>query len=291
MIAHEAALKAQARRLRSALAEENVMLGHRKTLDLIARIHGWRNWHDLDTALENETPMAFGLTQSPLPRSLNKELNNMATANDGYVPEYLHSTLISTDNTPIQNVFDSLPDQIGKWKRDPETEERALRMGGRFIHYIRQDSKLPLLAFSVSENGRQAEVVNIVPPPDGKPITLKEANKLEQELIDLLKPLLPTTIKVKQGAPEKHLRDLVSEKTYHLLAHHSANKSTGNSHPSDRARWLGFVAAAAQEGMDDRDEHRVLVRQALMSEGFSEPQADRMSQEFAIQIEAMLAVM
>lgn len=290
MHAHEDALKGQAKRLRSALAEEDVMLGHRKTLDLIARIHGWRNWHVLSAALEQGKPIASGVTQSPMPHKPG-EKTNMTIQPDGTVPSYLNTTLSTTDQTPVIDVFNALPETIGKWKRDLETEARALGMGGRFVHYIRQDDNEPLLALAVDRDGKSAEVVNIVPKPGGKDIELKEANRLEKELIGLLTPLLPSNVTIKQNAETKHLRNLVSAATYDMFRYHSMNKSTGNSHPLDRERWLKFVAQAAREGLDDRDEHVALVRQALLSEGFADRHANQMAKEYGTQIEAIRSVL
>lgn len=290
MTAHEDALKGQAKRLRTALAEENVVLGHRKTLDLIARVHGWRNWHVLSAALNEGKPITSGLTQAPAPRT-PVEKPRMNTKHDGSVPEYLDTTLTTTDGTPIADVFSALPNSIGRWERSRETEAGQLKAGVHAIHYVRQDKKKPTLAFVVGEGGQHAQIANIVPSKKGDSIEIAESNQLEQEFVTALRSQLPAHVTVRQNAATKHLRDLVSAATYDLMRHHSANKSTGNSHPMDRKRWLNFVAQAAQEGLDDRDEHVHLVRQALLSEGFSEWHAEQMSTEFGIQIEAMHAVM
>ena len=57
-------------------------------------------------------------------------------------------------------------------------------------------------------------VSNIVPQPDSARITLDEANRLEAELVDFLRPLLPATVRIKQSALTKHLRDLLQPATY-----------------------------------------------------------------------------
>lgn len=287
MSAHEDALKGQAKRLRSALAEEDVVLGHRKTLDLIARLHGWRNWHVLHAALEQGQSVAAGLTHSPLP-NMTKEQTPVTHPIDGSVSTYLKTRLSVPSPSSILAIFDALPDIIDPWKRDRGAEASLKGAGDPFICYVRQDKQEPLMAFAVERDGQSASVVNIVPRPGSDAISLAEANRLEDELVEALRPLLPAQVSIKQNARSKHLRDLVTPDTFNLLKNHSANKSTGNSHPNDRRRWLNFVAQAASEGLDDRDEHRILVRQALVGEGFSERVAEQISQDYTLQIEAML---
>lgn len=51
------------------------------------------------------------------------------------------------------------------------------------------------------------------------------------------------------------------------------------------------MAQAVQEGLDDRNDHVRLVRQALLAEGFAERHATGISQDYATQIEAMRFVM
>lgn len=290
MSAHEDALKGQAKRLRSALAEEDVVLGHRKTLDLIARLHGWRNWHVLHAALEQGQSVAAGLTQSPLP-NMTKEQIQMTLSTDGSIPTFLKTRLSVPGPASILDMFNALPDTIGQWKRDHALEARAEGTGNPSIYYVRQDNQEPMVAFAVASDGQSASVVNIVPKLVGDTIFLEDANQLEHELVEALRLLLPAQVSVKQNAKSRHLRDLVTPETYTLFKNHSANKSTGNSHPNDRARWLKFVAQAASEGLDDRDEHRTLVRQALIGEGFSERGAEQISQDYALQIEAILSVL
>jgi len=290
MTAHEDALKGQAKRLRSALAEDGVVLGHRKILDLVAKLHGWRNWHVLSAALDHSKSPSTDQPLLPILIS-ERETTSMSKQTDGTVSAYLQTTVTTTNSTSVVDIFNALPASIGDWRRDPATEARAARMGGTFVHFIRQDVQEPLLAFAVSSDGQSAYVANVVPPPNGQDITLKEANRLEAELVDLLRPLLPIGVQIKQNALTMHLRDLLRPATYQQFKYHSGNKSTGNSHSGDRRRWLAFVAQAVQEGMDDRDEHVELIRLALLEEGFAERHANDISQNYAIQVEAMQSML
>jgi hypothetical protein len=285
MNAHEIALKGQAKRLRSALADEDVVLGHRKTLDLIARVHGWHDWNTLSAVLDQRLPA----DNTPLVLSPPMERKMMTSTpyNDGSIPDYL-GTKLTTNGSSILNVFNGLPDTLGKWTRERELEREITAMGAPSIIYIRQDAQQYQLSFALDEGGTSGYVSNVLPRTGD--IKLNEANKLEMELVRLMQPLLPSTVQVTQKR-SKHLRDLVQPSTYAMFQRHSANKSTGNSHPNDRKRWLKFVEQAAREGLTDSDEHRNLVHAALISEGFAPRHADQISQDFERHIEmAMMLI-
>ncbi|MDN2567411.1 glyoxalase superfamily protein [Aquibium sp. A9E412] len=56
--------KAQARRLRSALAEDGITLGHSRALELVARLNGARDWNTL-AAAGNDRSAAPARPQAP----------------------------------------------------------------------------------------------------------------------------------------------------------------------------------------------------------------------------------
>ncbi|GJL98232.1 MAG: hypothetical protein DHS20C06_20490 [Hyphobacterium sp.] len=60
------ALKAQAKRLRNALAEEGDFIKHGEALELVARQFGYRDWNTLHATVGNRlpVPMAVGQTVS-----------------------------------------------------------------------------------------------------------------------------------------------------------------------------------------------------------------------------------
>lgn len=54
-------LKAKARRLRSALAEDGDFIKHGESLELVARQHGFRNWNTLHAAAGNRQPLPLAV--------------------------------------------------------------------------------------------------------------------------------------------------------------------------------------------------------------------------------------
>lgn len=282
MTAPAQALKAQARRLRAALSDEAVTLGHRKTLDLIARVHGWRDWNTLSAALDKGFELPAGQAPSP------QEDPTMTSPHNGELPQYLKTTFTDANLT---HTFDALPTKIGQWTRRPDLESANGHLGLIQKYYTRTDGKRPLLAVDFDRERPIAKIVNIMPDKGEEDISLPEANRLEQDFVTALRPLLPSTVTIRQQATTLHLRNLLTAPTYDLFRFHSANKSTGNSHPNDRERWLDFIKAAAVEGLDDRDEHQDLVRGALLEEGFTERHAKQISDDYVRHMEMAYALM
>ncbi len=56
-----AALKAQAKRLRNALAEEGDFIKHGEALELVARQFGYRDWNTLHAAAGNRAPLPLAV--------------------------------------------------------------------------------------------------------------------------------------------------------------------------------------------------------------------------------------
>lgn len=282
MTASAQAFKAQARRLRAALSDEAIPLGHRKTLDLIARVHGWRDWNTLSAALDKGRALPSGHAPGP------QEDPHMTTPNSGARPQYLKTTFIDVNLTAT---FDTLPTAIGGWTRRPDLEPEDGHLGLTQRYYTRSDGKRPLLAIDFDRDKPVAKIVNILPGEGEADISLNEANTLEQDFVTALRPLLPSTVKIRQNAPTVHLRNLLTAATYDLFRYHSANKTTGNSHSHDRGHWLNFIKAAAAEGLDDRDEHKDLVRGALLEEGFAERHAKQIADDYVRHMEMAHAMM
>jgi hypothetical protein len=58
------ALKAQAKRLRNALAEEGDFIKHAEALELIARQFGYRDWNTIYAAVGNRQPLPLAVGQT-----------------------------------------------------------------------------------------------------------------------------------------------------------------------------------------------------------------------------------
>lgn len=56
-------LKAQAKSLRSALAEQGQAVSHSQSLELLAKQHGFRDWNTLHARIGNEPRRGFHLNQ------------------------------------------------------------------------------------------------------------------------------------------------------------------------------------------------------------------------------------
>lgn len=208
------------------------------------------------------------------------------TPNEGNVAAYLETTLTSNSGS-ILDVFNALPDTLGHWVRSRTFEAKAKTRGATAVLYVRQDDQEPMVCFVFAQDGQSAYVYDITPADAKLEITLQQSNELETELVNLMRPLLPPTVQVTQREAQ-HLKNLLQPSTYLLFQRHSRNESTGNSHPSDRKRWLAFVAQAAREGLTD--EHRDLVHAALISEGFAPGLADKLTEDFDRHIEMAMTL-
>jgi hypothetical protein len=84
------ALKAQARRLRSALAEDGDFIKHGEALELVARQFGYRDWNTLHAAAGNRPPLALAVGQDVSGLYLGQPfkariLSLQTLADDGYL--------------------------------------------------------------------------------------------------------------------------------------------------------------------------------------------------------------
>lgn len=80
----EAALKAQARRLRLAMAERGTSLTHAQTLEAVARQHGHRDWNTARAAARREHPPRWQIGQKVRGRYLHQPFTGrIKAASDG----------------------------------------------------------------------------------------------------------------------------------------------------------------------------------------------------------------
>jgi hypothetical protein len=112
--------KAQARRLRTALADDGVAVSHSRSLELVARLHGARDWNTLAAAAQPKAasaPFAIGdrvtgtFNESPaqgrvigLSETIKPELWRVTVAFDPPV-DVVTSKLFSSERRRIQMII------------------------------------------------------------------------------------------------------------------------------------------------------------------------------------------
>ncbi len=89
------ALKAQAKRLRNALAEEGDFIKHGEALELVARQFGFRDWNTIHAAVGNRPPLPLSVGQTVsgtyLGQTFTAEVLNLQSIGaGGYLRIVLH---------------------------------------------------------------------------------------------------------------------------------------------------------------------------------------------------------
>src|SRR5579859_4161523 len=158
-------------------------------------------------------------------------------------PQELHKLLAQLDAC----------ESVGEWRRDRDAEAEIARLvlKGDVVRCFRnqpgKDELTARLWLDIEPN--VWKVTNIVPERDSIPPTIY--NALLNSFRNAVLPLISENqIIVSKPIPEVGLEHWLSPNVARLLRQFSsaANKSTGASHPRDRARWNAFVIAAHQDG-------------------------------------------
>lgn len=142
----------------------------------------------------------------------------------------------------------------GVWRRDREAEadiEGLTSDGGpvRCYRNAAPSESLPDCRLWLDIDRRHWEVTNIVPSGEG-PLPPPVYSALLSSFRAALRPLYAgTSIQVSEPVHEVGPEHWLTPNALRLLRQFSAlaNKSTGASHPRDRARWNAFVIAAHRE--------------------------------------------
>jgi hypothetical protein len=139
-----------------------------------------------------------------------------------------------------------------RWARETDKEEQWPQKGTSGVGFVfaRQADKLPAASVFVLVNEREGSVSNIVPKEMGK-LSFDQYNSILADFVDqglkVVAPKLNLVLTVTKA--NRPITDWISEAAAKKLQSFSnlANKSTGASHPSDNARWLGFIIQAFRE--------------------------------------------
>lgn len=206
----------------------------------------------------------------------------------GLLKTYLHTSFEARPRRQIIVDLKATPEVLGPWTRLSEAQAPRYQLEGVLLTYVRQDPDRSHLGLSVSADGFRAEVTRVTTAPESpRDLTAAQANALEAEWLECLRPYLPGDLQIRQRG-KRTLRDVVSPATRALLIGHSLN--SGNTHSNDKERWLNFVAQAAREGLTDDDADCFLVQEALLEEGFTPEQAVKLTQDFARHIEMAMVL-
>ena len=170
------------------------------------------------------------------------------------------------------------------WSRDLDREKEIEYMGDTTTYCFKRaaDESLPAAALSIYPISDSSwRVPNVVPQEFGK-LSYDEYNGVLAEFYRLyVEPVARL-----EGVLAQLTSDEVSDSEIlggenaarHLRIFSStANKSTGNTHPSDRARWFDFIVAACK--VDDPIDIEQLLR-LLCEQGWDEESASKLANQF-----------
>jgi hypothetical protein len=169
-----------------------------------------------------------------------------------------------------------------KWKRAFEREENAkyFREKSFSFEYV-GNGELPNAGLTLFENENGDWYVPNIIPLQIREISIDEYNKLLEDFKNtLVSPAIDKTpIQVELTPSEISLEDVIGKEATDILKRFSslANKSTGNSHPCDKERWLEFVIAAQKS---ERKPSFDLLKATLIEQGWTEELAFELAFEF-----------
>lgn len=181
----------------------------------------------------------------------------------------------------IETINANLPDG---WERCEGKTDSSI---AKFVYMLKIFGKAGLKFHLWQKNEFEVYLQNIV-PEDALDNT-RPGRKIEDynERLDLfvsqiVEPILPIDgINFVTSGGEGSLAKIVGEEASKLLESFScnSNRSTGNSHPCDRERWLDFLFFLHNNGLSDDLAPNVLCRW-LEQDGLSSDSAGRLADEY-----------
>ena len=173
----------------------------------------------------------------------------------------------------------------GGWARDHETEDRAQVTGSTYFVYTCERRDRPfrpsasLFLLPVDGSPPSLSCVNVI-PRDTHELSHDEYNSIVGEFAtEFVGPVADRLgLEVDLEAPALPFAAYFSDEAHERLSAFSAtaNRSTGSSHPSDRARWYRFIERVHDDG--GRFEEDVLYAW-LVREGWTPDRASRLVSE------------
>jgi hypothetical protein len=172
----------------------------------------------------------------------------------------------------IVPLVDKIENRLDRgWVRDRKEEERLKKvLSSTFIFSFRCDEQANRPAAHLGLMRRAINhfyVPNVVPVEMGR-LDYDQYNFIVAEFyLNFVKPVATElAVETKMTSDEESIADLISADAYHQLLAFSrgANKSTGSSHPSDRARWMRYLVTMHHEDwpLDTETFRRWLVEEA-----------------------------
>ncbi|MEZ5455063.1 MAG: hypothetical protein R3F04_02975 [Lysobacteraceae bacterium] len=182
---------------------------------------------------------------------------------------------MTTDTPPNIEVFQDLTLWLGQhtsndvrdalaaqaaapWRHAPEREQQEAHQDeGEYFAFERQkQDDLPKIGLVLWKERNELRVTNLVPITSGQ-LSIQQYNRALTEFKTLIADPVASHLGLKIVLTKQWetLTDWMSSGTADLLRRFSAmaNKSTGSSHPSDRARWFAFIIAAHKEQVQATD--------------------------------------
>ncbi len=165
------------------------------------------------------------------------------------------------------------------WSRNKDKEDHLGILEGPPLCFERNLS--PSAALFLYQQDKDTWYVSNIVPTSTSELSYDEYNKvLEDFLNSIVEPVINnTTVKAEMTRDEITIGSVAGEEVEKALASFSllANKSTGSSHPSDRKRWFNFLVLANKSASDLGAD---LVYRALMEQGWSDEQANKLAGQF-----------
>lgn len=168
----------------------------------------------------------------------------------------------------------------GVWHHDLEMESRAYE---NTLLALRRDGDemIPAAVVTLFPEGDVGYKVTNVVPSELHMLTHHQYNSVLKDFIERVAKRVFLSIEIRLSKDTASLTDWTSVEAASALAVFSraANKSTGSSHPSDRARWMAFIVKHHQSRRDNLDPS-VLARWLSEADGWPEDIAHELAIEF-----------
>jgi hypothetical protein len=171
----------------------------------------------------------------------------------------------------------------GGWARDRSKDEELKRNGGSawFTFTLTGHKTLPsaFLFVAQKKSTDTLYVPNIISPARDR-LNYDEYNEILQSFADSVLVPLKDVISFDLSKADIDLSAELPKEVFDRLRNFCvlANKKTGSSHPLDQQRWMEFLIASDEAGVQ-LDSH-TLARWLVEVEGWDNEQASRLAEEY-----------
>mgnify|MGYP000865275891 CR=1 FL=1 len=167
--------------------------------------------------------------------------------------EAFQDLAIWLDSHTPGEVRDALASQAtSPWRHAPEREHHdSLHIEAEYFAFeLEAQGDTPKVGLVLWKDEGQLRVTNVVPVDTGQ-LSIRQYNHALRLFHERVASPVASRLglRIEISKDRESLTDWMSSGAADLLRRFSAtaNKSTGSSHPSDRARWMAFLIAAHKE--------------------------------------------